>query len=254
MNLSGKVAIVTGGATGLGLATAKALVERGAKVVIAQRRLEPGLAAVGRPGLENAIAVQLDIRDREAVFGSIHELSKKLGRIDILVNNASVTGAPALASFLESSIELVDSVVDTNLKGTIFCSQAVAQHMIQHNVKGCIIHVSSVGAYAAQENASVYCATKAAQVMLTKSMALELATYGIRVNCVVPGDILTETSLDVVDSIKASGASGRFLRETPMGRRGTPGEVAQAIAFLASEDASYITGATLSIDGGMLTY
>jgi NAD(P)-dependent dehydrogenase (short-subunit alcohol dehydrogenase family) len=140
------------------------------------------------------------------------------------------------------------------LKGTIYCSQVVARHMIHSKRSGSIIHVSSVGAYAAQGNASLYCATKAAQVMLAQGMAIELAVHGIRVNCVAPGDIRTETSADAVAEIKQSGASGRFLRLTPIGRRGSPEEVGRAIAFLASDDASFITGTTLLVDGGFLAY
>jgi NAD(P)-dependent dehydrogenase (short-subunit alcohol dehydrogenase family) len=111
-----------------------------------------------------------------------------------------------------------------------------------------------VGAYRAQENAAVYCATKAGQVMLTQGMAIELAPYGIRVNCIAPGDINTETSANAVREVKVSGASGRFLRLTPVGRRGTPEEVGRAVAFLASDDASFITGTTLLVDGGFLAY
>ena len=116
------------------------------------------------------------------------------------------------------------------------------------------MHVSSVGAYAAQENASIYCATKAAQIMLTKAMALELAVYGIRVNCIAPGDIKTETSADAILHVMTSGASGRFLRNTPLARRGNPEEVGRVIAFLASEDASFVSGVTVVVDGGYLTY
>ena len=254
MSLSGKVAVVTGGATGIGFATAKALAERGARVIVAQRDAARGRDAVERLKPAGALALQLDIRDPVAVQRCMASVIERFGGIDVLVNNASVTGRSALASFVASTPELIDGIVDTNLKGTVYCSQAVARHLIEAGHGGSIIHVSSVGAYAAQENASVYCATKAAQVMLTRAMAIELAPHGIRVNCVAPGDIRTETSAEAVREIHESGASGRFIRFTPMGRRGCPEEVGRAIAFLASEDASFITGTTLLVDGGFLAY
>jgi NAD(P)-dependent dehydrogenase (short-subunit alcohol dehydrogenase family) len=254
MSLSGKVAVVTGGATGIGFATAKVLVERGARVAIAQLEEQRGREAAQRLGSEAAESFGIDIRDRASVEKCFDAVMERWGAIDVLVNNASVTGREALASFVEASEHHLDHLVDTNLKGTVYCSQAAARHMIESHRGGSIIHVSSVGAYAAQENAAIYCATKAAQVMLAKAMAIELGRHGIRVNCIAPGDIHTETSANAVDDIKRSGASGQFLRATPQGRRGCPEEIARAIAFLASDDASFITGTTLVVDGGFLAY
>ncbi|HTF25280.1 MAG TPA: SDR family NAD(P)-dependent oxidoreductase [Candidatus Limnocylindria bacterium] len=254
MSLSGKVAIVTGGATGIGFATAKVLAERGARVVIAQRDASRGRDAVERLKPAEVLTCELDIRDRASVERCVDSVADRSGGIDILVNNAGVTGRSALAPFLASSADLVDRIVDTNLKGTVYCSQAVARHMVKAKREGSIIHVSSVGAYAAQENASVYCATKAAQVMLTRGMAIELAPYGIRVNGIAPGDIQTETSAEAVRDIHESGASGRFLRFTPMGRRGCAEDVGHAVAFLVSAEATFITGTTLLVDGGFLAY
>lgn len=254
MNFAEKVAVVTGGATGIGYATAKVFAEHGAHVVIAQRDTKRGLDAVQRLQPADVSSVELDIRDASGVGRCIEAVIERFGGVDILVNSASVTGASALGSFIDSSSELIDRVVDTNLKGTIYCSQVVARHMIDTKRQGSIVHVSSVGAYAAQENASVYCATKAAQLMLTRAMAIELAPHGIRVNCVAPGDIQTETSADAVGELKKSGASGRFLRFTPMDRRGTGEEVGWAVAFLASEEAAFVTGTTLLVDGGLLAY
>jgi NAD(P)-dependent dehydrogenase (short-subunit alcohol dehydrogenase family) len=254
MSLSGKVVIVTGGATGIGFATAKVFAERGAHVVIAQRDVSRGRDAVTRLKSANVLSLEVDIRYHSNVALFVASVVKRFGGIDVLVNNASITGGTALSPFVDSSVNLVDRIVDTNLKGTVFCSQAVARCMIDSKRGGSIIHVSSVGAFGAQENASIYCATKAAQVMLTKGMAIELAPYAIRVNCVAPGDIQTETSAEAVSEIKKSGASGRFLRFTPLNRRGCPEEVGRAIAFLASDDATFITGATLVVDGGFLAY
>jgi 3-oxoacyl-[acyl-carrier protein] reductase len=254
MSLSGKIALVTGGATGIGFATAKVLAERGARVIIAQRDAHRGHDAVERLKPAEVISRQLDIRDRDAVARCVDEVIARFGALDVLVNNASVTGSTALASFVDSAHELVDDVIDTNLKGTIYCSQQAVRYMIESGRGGSIVHISSVGGYAAQENASVYCATKAAQIMLTQAMAIELAPHNIRVNCVAPGDINTETSADAVEEIKKSGATGRFLRMTPLGRRGTPEEIGRVVAFLASDDASFVTGSTVVVDGGFLAY
>jgi NAD(P)-dependent dehydrogenase (short-subunit alcohol dehydrogenase family) len=145
----------------------------------------------------------------------------------------------------------VDDVIDVNLKGSVYCAQAAARRMKPGSA---IVLVSSVGAFAAQEIAGVYCATKAAVSSLAKSMALEWAGLGIRVNAVAPGDIKTEAAEHVVHRARGLGSSERFTRSTPLGRRGTPEEIAEAIVFLASDRASFITGATLVVDGGWLTY
>lgn len=245
---------MTGGATGIGFAAAKALLEHGSRVVIAQRDAHRGQQAVDQLKTADCTSVCLDIQDRSAVVRCVSAIVERYGMIDLLVNNASVTGQAALASFTQSGPELINQIIDTNLKGTIYCSQEAARHMVDRGKGGSIVHVSSVGAYAAQENASIYCATKAAQIMLTKAMALELADYGIRVNCIAPGDIKTETSAAAIDDVMKSGASGRFLRSTPLARRGNPEEVGRVIAFLASDDASFVSGVTVVVDGGYLTY
>ncbi len=253
--LTGRVAIVTGGGTGIGRAISERFIADGASVVIAQRRIEKGeeVAATLRGRGANAVAIHVDISDRRQVRRLVDETLSHFGGIDILVNNASMTGLAALAPFLECPDELINGVIDINLKGTIICSQEAAKEMAGRG-GGAIIHISSVAAYAAQEGATVYCATKAALEGLTRAMALELSPYGIRVNCIAPGDILTESNEMIEQDMKRKGVSGRYFRQIPLGRRGAPEEVAAAAAFLASDEASYVQGATLLVDGGFLIY
>jgi 3-oxoacyl-[acyl-carrier protein] reductase len=255
MTLDGKVAFITGGATGIGLATAKTLASLGARIAIAQLELRHAEeAAEALQGVGEGVGVQIDICDPGSVEKAVQTVIDRCGRIDILVNNASVTGRYAVQPLLSCSVELIDRIVRTNLQGTVYCSQAVARHMVSSQRGGSIVHISSVAAYAAQEFAALYCATKAAQVSLAQSMSIEWAAHGIRVNCVAPGDIRTATSEHAVQQIHDAGASGKYLRVTPLGRRGLPEEVARAVAFLVSEDASFITGTTLVVDGGYLAY
>lgn len=254
MKLFGKVAIVTGGGTGIGSGISRALAQAGAKVVIAQPNREAGEKAVRELSQSGAevMFVPADIRHREQVQAMVQDTIEKFGKIDILVNNAALTGPAVIAPFLDCTDESLDQIVDVNLKGTFICSQEVARRMVEQG--GSIINVSSVGAFAAQEGASVYCATKAAVVALTQATALELAASGIRVNCIAPGLIQTESNQNVHEEMRDRGISGRYLRPIPLNRPGTPEEIGSAVVFLASEGAAYITGATIVIDGGFLTY
>lgn len=254
MKLKDKTAIVTGGGTGIGMGISRALVEAGARVVIAQPTLEKAESAalaLSNEGYE-VLPLAVDVRDRERVLELISRTIERWDRIDLLVNNAAITGPRASAKFLEVDDELLEKTIDVNLKGTFIISQEVARRMIGNG--GVIIHISSVGAFAAQEGAAAYCATKAALTGLTKAMALELAPYGIRVNGIAPGDILTETSANVKNEAKERGISGDYFRKIPLSRRGNPVDIGRAAVFLASDDASYITGETIVIDGGFLTY
>jgi len=254
MTLHEKVAIITGGGTGIGFGIAQVLAEKGVKLVLAQRRLDLAQHAVRRLQPAKVIAEELDIRDPQAVERVVASAMRQYGRVDILVNNASVTGMPAIAPMLECSPATVDAIVDVNLKGTFYCSQSVAKRMAAAGRGGSIVHISSVGAYAAQEFATVYCATKAAQVSLAQAMALELAPHKIRVNCVAAGDINTEASANITEEKREIGASKRYVRETPLERRGTPRDIGHAVAYLVSDEASFVTGTTLLVDGGYLTY
>lgn len=253
--LEGKTAVVTGGGTGVGRGIARCFLEEGARVVLAQRRLEVAreTALSLDPSGERCLAFQTDISNPEEVEALGTFAVEKLGGFDVLVNNASITGMPALCSFLEMDDAFIDRLVDVNLKGPVYCSRVAARHMKERG-SGIILNVSSVGAFAAQENAALYCATKAAYSGLTRGMALDLAAFGIRVNGIAPGDIEIESNRNLVSEMKGLGVSGQFLRKIPLGRRGGPEEIGSVAAFLASDEASYILGQTVVVDGGFLIY
>ena len=252
MDLSDRVALITGGGTGIGLGIARVLDSRGARLALVQNR-EFDLAALSGWSAGAPLTIQADIADPNEVADKAH-VEERFERIDIVVNNAAVTGIAAAAPFLECSPAQLDCIIDVNLKGTFYVSQFAARVMVRRGIRGAIVHIASVGAYAGQQSASVYCATKAAVVSLAQTMALELAPHGIRVNAVAPGDILTATSAHILEDLKQAGAARQYVRETPLGRRGAPDEVGRAVAFLASDEVSSITGSTLLVDGGFLAY
>ena len=256
MSLAEKVAIITGGSTGIGYGIAQVLAAKGAKLVLAQlpSLLDQAEVAAADLGHANAIAVGVDIRNPRSVEQMVAASVKHFGQVNVLVNNAALIGRSAAAPLLDCPPAKVDEIVDVNLKGTFYCSQFVAKHMVSVGQGGSIVHIASVGAFAAQELAGLYCATKAALVSFAKSMAIELAPFGIRVNAVAPGDIYTTTTANVVEELKQSGSSGKYLRYTPLGRRGQPEEVGHAVAFLVSDEAAFVTGTTLLVDGGFLAY
>jgi NAD(P)-dependent dehydrogenase (short-subunit alcohol dehydrogenase family) len=193
------------------------------------------------------VPAQVDALVRRAV--------EAFGRLDVMVNNAALTGAAVEARpFLEETDEHWRRIVDVNLNGAFICTQEAARQMVKQGGGGSIVNISSVAQFAAQEHAAPYCASKAALDGLAKTAAIELAPHGIRVNNVAPGDIDTEASHDVVQQAAERGATGRFFRYTPLGRRGSPEEIGRVVAFLASDAASFVTGATWLVDGGFLSY
>lgn len=249
------MALITGGGTGIGRGIAAALLKEGAKVMLAQRRLEVAEETARQLDLTGTRvkASACDVSSRRQVQRLVKETLQSFGRIDILVNNAAITGMPALSPFLECPDQTWDMILDVNLKGAFICSQEVARQMVTRG-RGVILNVSSVGAFAAQYLAAAYCASKAGMEGLTKAMALELAPHGIRVNGIAPGDIVVEKNQEVVQDLAKAGVDSAYVRKTPLGRRGLPEEIGHAAAFLASDDASFVHGTTLIVDGGFLIY
>jgi NAD(P)-dependent dehydrogenase (short-subunit alcohol dehydrogenase family) len=253
-SLEGRVALITGGGTGIGFGIARVLAERGVKLVLVQRRCKVGEHAAKQIASVETMAVATDIRSLHAVEGMVAAAMERFGKIDILVNNASLTGMAAIAPMLDCSPNRVDDIIDINLKGTFYCSQAVAKRMIAAGRGGNIVHITSVAAFAAQEFASLYCATKAGQVAFAQAMALELAPHKIRVNAIAPGDIYTEASATLTDEKMEVGGQSQYVRVTPLGRRGSPEDIGHAVAYLVSDEAGFVTGTTLRVDGGFLAY
>lgn len=246
------VVVVTGGARGIGRGIVEWFADRGHRVVVSQRTDADALA--GANAIRDADPRRLvdgigaDLATADGCRSLIERVLERYGRIDVFVNNAAITGPPALVRFPEMDDEHLDLIVDVNLKAVMRCSRAVAQHLIARGAPGVIVVVSSVAAYAAQDAAAAYTATKFALTGLIKALGLELAPHGIRVVGVAPGDI-------DVDKVAPAGTTpSPWQRGTPLGRRGTPRDVADAVGFLASDSASFITGETLVIDGGWLTY
>lgn len=246
MQLTGKTAIVTGGSRGIGRAAALTLAEAGADVAViyagntaAAEETVRLIEEKGRKGL----AIQCDVADEAAVTAMVKDVKKELGRIDILVNNAGITRDGLLMIMKEDDWQ---AVLDTNLTGAFHCTKAVTRLMMKQR-SGSIINITSVVGETGNAGQANYAASKAGLIGFTKSVAKELASRNIRCNAIAPGCIETDmTAVLGEDTVDA------MIKTIPMGRVAQPEEVAKAVLFLASDDASYITGQTLNVDGGMV--
>ncbi len=246
MSLEGKVAIVTGGARGIGRAIVETFAQRGADVVIgdwqvelAQTTAQEVAASTGR----KIIAIQLDVSKLDSAKAMAEQAIKEFEHIDILVNNAGTTRDNLLMRMDESDW---DTVLNINLKGAFNCSKAVLRQMMKQHY-GRIVNISSVSGLAGQAGQTNYSASKAGLIGFTKALAREVASRQITVNAVAPGFIPTALTKDLPEDLKDS-----MMKITPLGRWGKPEEIAYAVAFFASDEAAYITGQVLSVDGGMM--
>ena len=241
-----QVALVTGSSRGIGRGIALQLAREGWDICVnyiqhreAAEEVVSQIRTLGR----NAIAVQADVADSQAVFSMVKTAEAELGPISLLVNNAGVAGQ---ALFQDITDEMWDRYMGVNLGGARNTIRAVLPHML-HEKAGCIVNISSMWGLRGASCEVAYACTKAALIALTRSLALELAPSHIRVNCVAPGVIKT----DMLDALPAE-ALPMLANDTPLGRLGTPEDIAHAVAFLADEKASFITGQVLASDGGFL--
>ena len=269
IELAGKTGIITGGASGIGRAVSFKLFETGASVVIADVNEQEGLAACEELNKRNcrgkccrAEFIKTDVSLKTSIEGMVKKVTEKYGKIDFLVNNAGIL-IPRLLVDPSGKEEISESIFDRmiaiNQKGALFCAQAVAREMLKARTRGVIVNVSSESGLEGSEGQSVYASTKAALYSFTRSWAKELGKYGIRVAGVAPG-ILEVTALRTQEYERAlayaRGITVDKLRESyekvsiPMGRVGTLEEVADTVAFLISDLASYITGTVINISGG----
>lgn len=248
-NLSGKVAIVVGGGTGLGRGMACGLAGAGATVVIASRRLEVLHQAAGEMEVETGgkvIPMQLDLSSVQAARDFVRKVGEQFGRIDILLNSAGINIRKPALEFEETDW---DKVLDTQLKYVFFMDQAVGKYMVEHQIKGRIINVGSLSSAIGLKNMIAYCSAKGAIVQLTKALANEWAQYGICVNAIGPGYYLTEMTGPL---LKDPDVVKRYEEKIPMGRLGVPQDLAAAAVFLSSDHSAYVTGQIIYVDGGWL--
>lgn len=245
MNFAGKTAVVTGGSRGIGRAVCLELAKGGANVVLCYAGNEASAqetVAACEAGGAKALAVKCDVADAQQVKNLMDEAVKAFGRIDILVNNAGITRDGLLMMMKESDF---DDVISANLRGTFLCMKAVSRIMMKQRY-GRIVNLSSVVGLHGNAGQVNYAASKAGVIGMTKSLAKELASRGVTVNAVAPGFIATDMTAAMTDAAKEA-----TLAAIPMSRLGAPEDVARAIAFLASDEAAYITGQVLAVDGGM---
>ena len=249
MPIDQRVAIVTGAAGGIGAACARALAETGLAVVIADFKAvqaEQTAAQLRAQGHE-ALAIGVDVASRPAVERMVAQTVEAYGRIDVLVNDAGVI-VPGQHPFLEMSDETWQRIIDVNLTGMFYCSQAAARVMAGRR-SGSIVNITSIGAVRPSPGGVAYHASKGGVISFTLALAVNLAPYGIRANAVGPGYIATEMTGGIADPAERA----RILSRVPLDRVGAPEDIAGAVVFLAGDSASYITGQVLYVDGGAMS-
>jgi NAD(P)-dependent dehydrogenase (short-subunit alcohol dehydrogenase family) len=245
MRLQGKVAIVTGGGSGIGRATAELFAREGAKVVVADYKAEPGQDAVRaiRDAGGDALFVQVDVSDPAQVDRMVQSALDTYGGIDILFNNAGIL---LFGSVIDTGVEDWNRLMAINLTGAYLCSRAVIPHMIARGGGSIVNTSSSTGAHDVAGNIAAYVTSKGGVTLMTRAMAVDHAKHGIRVNAVAPGP----TDTPMLRENLSPEALRNFANTFPMRRLGRPEELAYAVLFLASDEASFVTGAILAVDGG----
>lgn len=248
MELDGKIAIVTGGGSGIGRAISRLYAAEGAKVVIGDIKADGEVTVEDiRKHGHDAIFVRTDVRDPSQVRRLLDATVEKYGGVDIVCNNA---GIELVRPLVDTTEEEWDMVINTNLRAAFLVSKYALPHMIRKR-KGVIVNIASQLGLVGFENLTVYCASKGGLILLTKAMALEYAKHGIRVNCICPGAIDTPMLDREVKLMEDPDEARRmFVSKHPLGRLGTPEEIAQAALFLASDRSSFVTGESLVVDGG----
>lgn len=247
--LQGRVAIVTGGGTGIGLSIAEEMAKAGADIVVCSRgedHLRAAQSRISNIAGRKCMAVPLDVRKAEDVDAMVEKVVNEFGHLDILVNNA---GANFRCPAEDLTANGWDAIVGINLKGTFLCSRAAAKVMIKQK-KGNIINISSLGSHHASPLSAAYGASKAAVNHLTMTLAAEWAKYNIRINCIAPGPVITE---GYVEQLKKTGLTEPPKSPWAMERWGQPIEIANFVIFLASDASSYLTGETIFVNGGPMS-
>ncbi|MDD5692742.1 MAG: 3-oxoacyl-[acyl-carrier-protein] reductase [Candidatus Omnitrophica bacterium] len=245
MRLKDKVALITGGARGIGQAIAMAFAKEGADIAVADVNLETAQKTASEIELlgRKALALEMDVTNYEKVEEGVNKILDKMGKVDILINNAGITKDNLLLRMSQSDW---DAVINVNLKGTFNCIKAVSRPMVKQR-SGRIISIASIIGLMGNPGQANYAASKAGIIALTKTVAKELASRNINANAIAPGFIQTEMTAKLPEDIKK-----RMLEAIPLAKLGSPGDVANLCVFLASDESSYITGQTITIDGGMV--